>query len=81
MMQRMQDGKDVDATSDGSWLDDGRASAGWLIWAMNDDLDEDGQVTKRRKILMGSTILVDGRANTAFRAETLGCPSFHSSYA
>ena len=52
MIQQMLDGKDIDAASDSSWLDDGRASARWLIWAMRNDLDEDGQLTKRRKILM-----------------------------
>ena len=41
---------------------------------MCDDVDKDGQPTKRRKILMGSTMRVDGRldANTAFRADALG---------
>ena len=75
MIQQMREGKDIDAALDGSWLDDGRASAGWIIWAMSDDVDEDGHLTKRRKILMGSTMLVDGRldANTAFRVEALGC--------
>ena len=75
MIQRMREDKDIDAASDSSRLDNGRASVGWLIWAMSDDLDEDGQLTKRRKILMGSTMHVDGRldANTAFRAEALGC--------
>ena len=75
MIEPMRDSKDIDAVSDGSRLDDGRASAGWLIWAMSDNLDEEGQVTKRRKILIGSTMMVDGRldANTAFRVEALGC--------
>ena len=73
LIQRLREGKDIDAASDGSRLDDGRASAGWIIWAMNDDVDEEGQLTKRRNILMGSTIRVDGRldANTVFRAEAL----------
>ena len=67
--------KDINATSDGSRLDDDRASVGWLIWTMSDDLDEDGQLTKQRKTLMGGTMLVDGRLdmNTAFRVEALGC--------
>ena len=81
MIQRMRDGKDIDAASDGSRHDDGRASAGWLIWAMSDDLNKDGQVAQRRKILMGSTMLVDGQldANTAFRAESPGVPH-HSNH-
>ena len=70
----MREGKDIDAASDGSWLDDGRASAGWIMWAISNDVDKDKQLTKRRKILMDSTMRVDGRldANTAFRAEALG---------
>ena len=48
MIQRMREGKDIDAVSDGSQLDDDRSSAGWLIWAMSDNLDEDGQPTKRK---------------------------------
>ena len=31
MIQRMREGKDIDAASDGSRLDNGRTSAGWLI--------------------------------------------------
>ena len=75
MMQRLREGKDIDAVSDGSRLDDGKASVGWIIWAMSDDIDKDGHLTKQRKILMRSTIQVGRRldANTAFRAEALGC--------
>ena len=75
MIERMQEGKDIDAASDGSWLDNGRSSAGWIMWAMSKNVDKDRQLTKQRKILMGSTMLADGRldANTAFRAEALGC--------
>ena len=75
LIQRLREGKDIDAESDGSRLEDGRASVGWIMWAMRDDVNEEGRLTKRRKILMGSTIQVDGRvdANTAFRAEALGC--------
>ena len=50
-IQWMREDEDMDAASDGSRVDDGRASAGWIIWAMSDDFDEDGQLTKRRKIL------------------------------
>ena len=46
MIQRMRNGKDINAAPAGSRLDDGRASVGWIIWAMSDDLDEDGQLTK-----------------------------------
>ncbi len=37
LIQWMQEGKDIDAASDGSWLEDGRASAGWIIWAMSNE--------------------------------------------
>ena len=75
MIQRLQEGKDIDAASDGSQLDNDRASVGWIIWAISDNVNEDGQLTKRRKIPMCSTMLVDGRLdeNTAFKAEALGC--------
>ena len=66
LIQWLLEGKDIDAASDGSWLDDGRASAGWIIWAMSDDIDEDGQLTKRQ-----NNLILD--ANTAFRTEALGC--------
>ena len=75
LIERMRERKDIDAASDGSWLDDGRASAGWLLWMMSDEIDDEGQLTRQPKILIGSTMCVDGRlyANTAFRAEALGC--------
>ena len=71
----MQEVEDLNTALDGSQLDDGRASVGWIVWAMSNDVSEEGQLTKRRNILMGSTIRVDRRldANTAFRAEALGC--------
>ena len=46
IIERMREGKDIDAASNGSRLDDDRASAGWIIWAMSNDIDEDGQLTK-----------------------------------
>ena len=49
MIEWMREGKDINAASGGSRLDDGRASAGCLIWAMCNDIGEDGQLTKRRK--------------------------------
>ena len=47
MIQRMREGKDIDAVSDGSWLDDGRASVGWILWLVCVDIDKDGQLTKQ----------------------------------
>ena len=83
MIERMREGKDIDASSDGSWLDNDIALAGWILWAICDGVDEDGQLTKRRTILMGSTMLVDGRldANTAFRGKPWVASSSPSSYA
>ena len=75
MIQWMREGKDIDAASDGSRLNNGRAPVGWIMWAICGNLDEDRQLTKRPKILVGGTMRVGGRldANTAFRAEALGC--------
>ena len=75
MIERMRDGKDIGAASDGSRMDNGRASAGWLLWTMCDEIVDDRQLTRQRFFLMGSTICVDRRldANTAFRVEALGC--------
>ena len=46
MIQQLREDKDLDAASDGSQLDDGRASTGWIIWAMSDEVDKEGQLTK-----------------------------------
>ena len=75
LTERLQEGKDIDAASDGSRLDDGRVSTGWLMWTMSNEINDAGQSTRRRVFLLGSTIRVDRRldANTAFRAEALGC--------
>ena len=74
-IEQMRDSKDMYAASYGSRLADGRASAGWLMWMMSDEIDDDWQLTRRQTLLMGSIICVDGRldANTAFRVEALGC--------
>ena len=61
MIEWMREGKDINAASDGSRLDDGRVSAGWLMWTMSDEIDDEGQLTRRQIFLMGSTIRVDGR--------------------
>ena len=52
-------------------MDDDRASARWLMRTMNEEIDDAGQLTWRPKIMLGSTMRVDGRldASTAFRAE------------
>ena len=75
LIERLREGKDVNAATDGSHLDDGRASAGWLMWTMSNEINDEGQSTRRQMFLLGSTMCVDGRldANTAFRVEALGC--------
>ena len=75
MLERIREGKDIEAASDGSRLDDCRASAGWLLWMLKEEIDKAGQPIKRPTIMLGSTIRVNGRldANTAFRAEALRC--------
>ena len=75
LIERLREDKDIDAASDGSRLDDGRASAGWLMWTMSNEINDEGQSTRRRIFLFGSTKRVDGRldANTAFRVEALEC--------
>ena len=40
LIERIRDGKDIDAASDSSRLDYGRASAGWLLWTMSDEIDD-----------------------------------------
>ena len=74
-LARIREGLTTEAASDGTWLDDGRASAGWLLWTMAAKIDDEGQSTRRQTIMLGGTMRVDGRsdANTAFRAKPLGC--------
>ena len=80
-MEQIREGQAIEAASDGSRLDDGRASAGWLLWTMDKGNDDAGQPTRRPTIMLGSTMQVDGRldANTAFRTEALGCLIIHIS--
>ena len=72
---QIREGHTIEAASDGSRLDDGRAAAGWLFWTMEDAIDDKGQQTRRPTIMLGGTMGVDGRSdeNTTFRAEALGC--------
>ena len=46
LIERMREGKYIDAASDGSWLDDGRASAWWLLWTMSDEINDEGQLSR-----------------------------------
>ena len=75
LLARIREGQTIEAASDGSQLDDGRASAGWLLWAMAEAINNEGQSIRCPTIMLGGTMRVDGRldANTAFRAEALGC--------
>ena len=43
LIARIRAGQNIDAASDGSRLDDGRASAGWLLWTMKKDNQRDDQ--------------------------------------
>ena len=45
LIERIREGKDIDAASNVSRLDDGRASAGWLLWMMNKEIDDARQLT------------------------------------
>ena len=45
LIERKREGTDIDAALDVSWMDDGRASGGWLLWMMNDETDDLGQLT------------------------------------
>ena len=49
LVEQLREGKDFDAVSDGSRLDDGRASAGWLLWTMSDESNDEEQSTRRPK--------------------------------
>ena len=40
LIERLREEKDIDVASDGSWMDDGRASAGWLLWTMSEEIDD-----------------------------------------
>ena len=84
MLRALDNGDQINTTTDGSKIDSGEASAGWLFWmnessgneeddAASDDADVDDSMVGRVCLLCG-TILADGRYtdNTSFRAEAMG---------
>ena len=83
LLRALEDSDEVHITTDGSKIDSGAASAGWLFWTQNyddDNLEDDDNIADdpvhvdRRCCLMAGTILVDGRlqSNTSYRAEAMG---------
>ena len=77
MLRALDNGDQINTTTDGSKIDSGEASAGWLFWmnassgneeddAASDDADVDS--LDGRTCLMCGTILADGRFadNTSF---------------
>ena len=73
LVQRIRDNNTITAVTDGSYLDDKRASVGWGFYAPISD-DNDGRVVPGATILFGSTILVDGHfdLNSLYQAEAVG---------
>ena len=53
LIERIREGQSIEAASDGSRMNDGRASAGWLLWTMDDEIDDAGQRTRRPTIMLG----------------------------
>ena len=81
LLQAIENGEIINNTTDGSKLDCDEASAGWLFWMANAEVDEDCVAAEdmdttngRRRILSANSILVDGRlqSNTSYRAEGTG---------
>ena len=63
LLARIREGQTTKAASDGSWLDNGKASAGWLLWTMPRKIDGEGQSTRRPTIMLGGTMRVDGKSD------------------
>eukprot|EP00816_Leptocylindrus_hargravesii_P012772 CAMPEP_0196825678 /NCGR_PEP_ID=MMETSP1362-20130617/93199_1 /TAXON_ID=163516 /ORGANISM="Leptocylindrus danicus, Strain CCMP1856" /LENGTH=234 /DNA_ID=CAMNT_0042206153 /DNA_START=356 /DNA_END=1060 /DNA_ORIENTATION=+ len=83
LLTALQDGDQINTTSDGSKIDSSEALAGWLFWLKEDTEDESDEDTcdaddedsvARRTCLMCGTILADRRFedNTSFQAEAMG---------
>ena len=60
LVQQIINGQTILAASDGSYLEDGRASAVWALYEPCEECDDQGRVVPSVKVLLGSTILVDG---------------------
>ena len=72
--KQIRGGHTILAASDGSYLDNRRASAGWAFYVPREEADIDGRPISGVKILFGGTILVDGHLdlNSAYQAEVVG---------
>ena len=70
LVQQILSGHTILAASDGSYLEDGQASAGWVFYVPSAENDVGGRIVPRVKILFGGTILVDDHldSNSAYRA-------------
>ena len=74
LAQQIQGGHTILAASDGSYMEDGQASAGWAFCAQSAEADIDGRIISNVKILFRVTILVHSRldSNSAYQAEAVG---------
>ena len=74
LVQHKQNGHTILAASDGSYLKDGQASAGWAFYEPSEEYDGDGRLVPSVKIHFGDTILVDSRldSNSTYQAKAVG---------
>ena len=56
LVQHKQNGHTILAASDGSYLKDGQASAGWALYEPSEECDYQGRIVPSVKVLFGSTI-------------------------
>jgi len=78
LLTALADGVQINATTDGSKVEDDKALVRWIFWMCtsnnNDCSEDDKDLVDQRTSLMCSTILLDGQLanNTSFRAEAMG---------
>ena len=65
-MQQIISEQTILAASEGSYLEDGRASAGWALYEPSEECDSEGRIVPSVKILFGSL-----DSNSAYRAEAV----------
>ena len=58
LMQQIISGQTILAVSDGSYLEDGRASVGWALYELSEEYDSHGRLVPSVKLLFGSTTAV-----------------------
>ena len=73
LVQHIQSRHTILAASDGSYLEDGRASVEWAFDEPSEEYDGDSRVVLCVKILLGDTIFAGGHldSNSAYRAEAV----------